>query len=394
MEEISIRGWLHENYRLFHNKDQRDMDFQSHYHEFHKIVVCLSGQVTYIIEGNTYHLTSGNILIIPEHQIHQSILQSGTPYERIILWINNNYLLSYKEPVLLHVFLWALEQHYGLFTPGASDCRVLLDLLFALERAQTSHPPAFELLAETYLLQFLIELDRQLCQATTPPESVSKDAETTRILSYITSNLSSDLSVNTLARLFYISPSHLMHSFKQHTGCSLHAYIQQKRLINAASRIQSGSSILDAAKASGFSDYSVFLKAFRKQYNCSPKELRYHQTSVSSANSSSLGKDSPSSTSIKGALKEDAKNSVPNTTGFNAKAAGTDANADVNSDVNSDVDSDADSITANTGSDFDSGKSSKPNTDTTTTTNSDTPSDTTADSTKDTTKDTTSVAGT
>ena len=74
MDAVSKRGYLHEKYRLFHSSDRRDVDFETHSHDFHKIVLCLNGRVTYIVEGVTYFLRPGDVLIIPEHQIHRSIL--------------------------------------------------------------------------------------------------------------------------------------------------------------------------------------------------------------------------------------------------------------------------------------------------------------------------------
>ena len=46
MEEIAKRGYLHEDFRLFHIRDQVELELHYHYHEFNKIVVFLSGKVT------------------------------------------------------------------------------------------------------------------------------------------------------------------------------------------------------------------------------------------------------------------------------------------------------------------------------------------------------------
>ena len=40
-------GYLKEDFRLFHINDQTKKDFSYHYHDFHKIIVFLSGKVTY-----------------------------------------------------------------------------------------------------------------------------------------------------------------------------------------------------------------------------------------------------------------------------------------------------------------------------------------------------------
>ena len=45
-------GYLKEDFRLFHIKDQTEKEYFYHYHDFHKIIVFLSGKVTYHIEGD------------------------------------------------------------------------------------------------------------------------------------------------------------------------------------------------------------------------------------------------------------------------------------------------------------------------------------------------------
>ena len=45
------RGYLNEDYKLFHIYDKRSMDFDSHSHDFHKLIICLSGSANYTIEG-------------------------------------------------------------------------------------------------------------------------------------------------------------------------------------------------------------------------------------------------------------------------------------------------------------------------------------------------------
>ena len=62
-----------------------------------------------------------------------------------------------------------------------------------------------------------------------------------------------------------------MRKFKDNTGMTLHNYILQKRLLYARDLIQKGTPIIKASMDCGFNDYSSFLRAFKKHFNCSPK---------------------------------------------------------------------------------------------------------------------------
>ena len=47
--EVGKRGYLNEDYRLFHLRDSRALTLDYHYHEFDKLVLQLSGRVAYHI---------------------------------------------------------------------------------------------------------------------------------------------------------------------------------------------------------------------------------------------------------------------------------------------------------------------------------------------------------
>lgn len=267
------RGYLLEDFRLFHLKESRAQRFSYHYHEFDKVVVFRSGQVTYTVEGKAYFLTPGDLLLIPHHHIHQPDI-GGATYERYILWLNPEFLgANGLEPCFLRV----QQSGFHLIRLGEERTRHLLHQLDQMEQARKdSQAFGAQLLAKTYCLQFLIGLNRgsQGNLAALNREVYRSDPKIEEILAYINDHLSLPMTVQSLAERFYLSPSWLMHRFKEVTGCTLHQYILQKRLILAASLIREGVPVLKASSQSGFSDYSTFLRAFRSAYHVAPRDLR------------------------------------------------------------------------------------------------------------------------
>ena len=104
MERSSIpsekSGYLKEDFRLFHIKDQTPKEYKYHYHDFHKVIVFLSGKVSYHIEGKTYHLNPWDILLVSRGAIHKPEIDFSLPYERFILWIRGGYPRTASERLL------------------------------------------------------------------------------------------------------------------------------------------------------------------------------------------------------------------------------------------------------------------------------------------------------
>ena len=264
------KGYLNEEFRLFHIKDQTGQEFSYHYHDFHKVVIFLSGKVTYHIEGKAYHLKPWDILLVSRHAIHKSEIDASVPYERFILWIKND--IPNKQ--LLQCFQKASDRSYNLVRLNSSLQEKLKDVLFELEASARSEAFGKDILTQALFQEFMVYLNRIFLekQYIFDKKSYSYDSQIANILKYINHHLDEDLSVDALASRHYISKYHLMRKFKEETGYTLHNYVINKRLLQARTLISEGTPILKAAHESGFAEYSTFSRAYRKQFGKAPSE--------------------------------------------------------------------------------------------------------------------------
>ena len=264
------KGYLNEEFRLFHIKDQTGQEFSYHYHDFHKVVIFLSGKVTYHIEGKAYHLKPWDILLVSRHAIHKSEIDASVPYERFILWIKND--IPNKQ--LLQCFQKASDRSYNLVRLNSSLQEKLKDVLFELEASARSEAFGKDILTQALFQEFMVYLNRIFLekQYIFDKKSYSYDSQIANILKYINHHLGEDLSVDALASRHYISKYHLMRKFKEETGYTLHNYVINKRLLQARTLISEGTPILKAAHESGFAEYSTFSRAYRKQFGNAPSE--------------------------------------------------------------------------------------------------------------------------
>ena len=276
MEFNNKRGYLHDQFRFFHLKDSHTESIEYHYHEFQKIVIFFSGNVTYMVEGKVYQLMPWDILLINHHEMHKPIIQPGVPYERIILWLNREFLEkeTLKQYHLDDCFQETVVKKSNLLRTEAKYRMKFSNLLHELEDSFHSKEYANELYSNTLFVQLMILINRMQASSTTieTQSSIQSNKHVDSLIAYISENLSGDLSIDALSSALFLSSSYLMHKFKEVTGTSLHNYITKKRLTNAIELMRDGTPITTASLQSGYSDYSTFLRTFRKVYHCTPTE--------------------------------------------------------------------------------------------------------------------------
>lgn len=261
-------GYLKEDFRLFHINDQTKKDFSYHYHDFHKIIVFISGKVTYHIEGKAYHLKPRDILLVSQGAIHKPEIDPSVPYERYIFWIRDD--LSCQE--LNTCFQKANDRSFNLVRADSALQERLKDLLPEIEQTLQNKHFGDTVLRNALFTQFMIYINRIFLRTSSSPDkkAYSSDTQVEQLLKYINRNLSENLSIDQLAERFFLSKYHMMRKFKNETGYTIHNYITSKRLLMARSLISQGIPVIKAAQASGFHDYTTFVRAYKKQFGKAP----------------------------------------------------------------------------------------------------------------------------
>lgn len=261
-------GYLKEDFRLFHINDQTKKDFSYHYHDFHKIIVFISGKVTYHIEGKAYHLKPRDILLVSQGAIHKPEIDPSVPYERYIFWIRDD--LSCQE--LNTCFQKANDRSFNLVRADSALQERLKDLLPEIEQTLQNKHFGDTVLRNALFTQFMIYINRIFLRTSSSPDekTYSSDTQVEQLLKYINRNLSENLSIDQLANRFFFSKYHMMRKFKNETGYTIHNYITSKRLLMARSLIIQGMPVMKAAQASGFRDYTTFVRAYKKQFGKAP----------------------------------------------------------------------------------------------------------------------------
>ena len=265
------RGYLLEDYRLFHLKDAQGTRIDYHYHEFYKLLLLHSGSGGYTVEDCRYLLEAGDIILIPSRVVHRPEFESGMPYERTIIYIDPDFLMrcSTKTCELQQLFASGMSHVVRLEPHGRKE---IFSLAERLEKELLETGCGQEILQNATLLRLLVYILRALQNPEQMHPAVAERA-TGRILEiqrYLDAHLEEELSIDTIAERFFISKYHMMRQFRRETGMSVHAYLSERRLFLARERIRQGMSAAESCFRSGFGSYSAFTRAYAKRFGTTP----------------------------------------------------------------------------------------------------------------------------
>lgn len=271
MSEYEKRGYLLENFRLFHLNTETETKVDYHYHEFCKLLLLVSGRGGYVVDGQRYLLQPGDVVIVGSRSVHRPELEKGNPYERIIIYISPEFLQKMSSPDCDLMEIFSTDNGHVLRLKETERKKVFA-MTAALEQELSVENYGRELLSNIDLLRLLVEIGRQRRKkdAHNPLPVIPQNPRVLEWMAYIDTHLAEDLDMETLAERFYISKYHMMRLFHRETGFTIHTYLLQRRLLAARQLIEKGMLATEACYRCGFRSYSSFTRAYNKHFGTTP----------------------------------------------------------------------------------------------------------------------------
>ena len=99
------------------------------------------------------------------------------------------------------------------------------------------------------------------------------DALVSRTCTLIRRSLDGPITLAALSQAVHLSPSRLVHRFREGTGVPLRRYVLWCRLRTAADAAMRGSSLTEAAHLAGFADSAHLTRTFRAMFGVAPSLL-------------------------------------------------------------------------------------------------------------------------
>lgn len=254
----------------YHNADKVSKNdiIDSHIHDQCEIYVNVSGNVSFMVEGNLYPISYGNVIITRPFEYHNCIYHDMSPHEHYCITFSCN----------------GNEQLFDLFFQRPRACNNLIvlserkvDSLMKLLKNIISKKTLSDF--ESYYNFFkLIQIinDGFKSDETETQDLIPK--ELSLILDKINKNFTTVINIRQLAKDAHMSVNTLERYFKKYLMVTPSVYIKKKRLTYAANLLLKQHSVSSCAVLSGFSDTSQFIKEFKKQFGLTPFQYRKNIT--------------------------------------------------------------------------------------------------------------------
>ena len=275
-------SWVHKQYmserdfEIEHAVDTHYHKIEPPYHEFYELFFFLNGHVDYVVEDQMFEMRRGDLLIIPPSVLHNPIFRDfDEPYERYVLWVSAQCMesLTALDPDL-DAFRRTGTRTMYLMRSSEAAWSSLGGSFMTIQKASEQQELCWRSRGLAALLRVLGEYNRASRAQKDQAPAGARATLLTGILHYVSDNLCGDLSLETVAQVFYTNKFSISHMFQQDMRISYYQYVIQMRLLAGKKLLLEGMPASKVWEACGFGDYAGFYRAFRKWYGVSPSQFR------------------------------------------------------------------------------------------------------------------------
>nr|MBE6545188.1 helix-turn-helix transcriptional regulator [Oscillospiraceae bacterium] len=235
-----------------------------HCHDKYEITLTLSASGHCRIEGMEVALSPRTLILIKPLVYHRVSLENEPLFE--------GYTVCFSKSALSGAVLDMLERisegesESGRYYSSKSVSDAIISAFERFEIADILPEKERGALVNALLSEIIILLSAEEGQNMT-----LTDGELgAKVVRYLNDNITKNISLDRLARRFFVSKYHLCRAFKSYSGISVHSYINHKRIMYARQLIEAGETASGAAYKVGFGDYSAFYRAYVKIVGKSP----------------------------------------------------------------------------------------------------------------------------
>lgn len=248
-----------------------------HWHPEMELTMIAEGCADYSIDFHDYHVSAGDFICIQPNLLHAARVSPKSAMRSDSFVFHLNLLTSFSTDLCaLRYFMPLVEGRLRLPQVILKDDALypkLTSCFTSLTDCCGKKAPGYELELKSllfHLMNVLIHSDH----TNQPPSDHAQSDRLKSVFSYVREHYAEEISIDEVAGLCHITPSHFMHFFKEKSGTSFNRYLNQYRLNQSALLLTRGVPAAEAAFSCGFNHLPYFYKRFREYYHMTPREFQ------------------------------------------------------------------------------------------------------------------------
>ena len=236
-----------------------------HTHSCSELFYVIGGKGQFYIEGDTFPVTSNDLVIVNPNIEHTEISYNSNPLEYIVLGVEGLELSVSDER----------ENRYCIVNFRGVRESILMYLQSILKEIEEK-PPGYETVCQDLIEVIFILLTRQTNFSTTmTPIRKTSSRLCATVRHYIDEHYKENINLDTLAQLTHVSKYYMVHAFTKEYGTSPINYMMFKRIEEAKHLLKNDDYTLALiSRMLGFSSPSYFSQAFKKATGMTPNAYR------------------------------------------------------------------------------------------------------------------------
>lgn len=131
-----------------------------------------------------------------------------------------------------------------------------------------------DIMADFAIKELLIRLMQTQARSMVEKNLAKNKSRIGFVVDYIKTNIHQKLSIDSIAKLAYVSKSNFFKMFKDELGTSPNDFILQERISKAKELLALNNSIKETAFQTGFSDTNYFTRVFKQLVGVTPKNYQ------------------------------------------------------------------------------------------------------------------------
>ncbi|MCR4588760.1 MAG: AraC family transcriptional regulator [Lachnospiraceae bacterium] len=273
-----------EDLKISENHIVKKQDMKNrHFHDSIELFILTKGTRYFFVDRQIYVIGKGTAILIPPGQIHKtSTYGEDARHNRFLLQFSKEGVLGMLQSAYGMDFEDFLQRYNGpaVFRPEKWK-QVLQGIRQIKEAFETEnvHLPMVRMLAYSLLSLYTEEMDHQRSLQREKDERLTFTSDVhnsiQQVIEYLNEHYMEELTLDKLAKQFFISRAFLTRNFRQVTGVTVVQYLTVVRIRRACLLLKdTEESITAIAEQCGFTNTTYFENVFRRLRGMTPGQYR------------------------------------------------------------------------------------------------------------------------